>query len=263
MRRLVDAARQARGDDKTGLAEIARQLGANFSPAPDALREPTIAIIGRISTRMRAAHAEQRRRIVKCGQPWRITGFARRDQADAELAGSAASSARASASLQIRPGRAAPPRRARSGSRSSAAPRAAEMIRPANGTSAARHCRERISRSQSIRSASVSSVVPGGVISTRSPRGQHDSTLRREQRQLIAGARPRECVGREGRGVKWPAQRGVGENGATRLFRPDPPFGARHATARCFRGAYRTTAASARRTARPARGGRTTTGRSA
>jgi hypothetical protein len=48
------------------------------------LREPTIAIIGRIST-ARAAHAEQRRRSVKCGQPWRIAGLARRDQADAEL----------------------------------------------------------------------------------------------------------------------------------------------------------------------------------
>jgi hypothetical protein len=32
---------------------------------------------------MRAAHAEQRRRMVKHGQPRRITGFARRQQADA------------------------------------------------------------------------------------------------------------------------------------------------------------------------------------
>ena len=34
---------------------------------------------------MRAAHAEQRRRIVKHGQPRRITGFSRCDQHDAEL----------------------------------------------------------------------------------------------------------------------------------------------------------------------------------
>ena len=37
-------------DDKAGVAEIARQLACEFQPAPEALREPTIAIIGRIST---------------------------------------------------------------------------------------------------------------------------------------------------------------------------------------------------------------------
>ena len=61
MGRLVDAARQSRGDDKAGLAEIVCQLGCEFKAAPDALREPTIAIIGRIPEQ-RAAHAEQRRR---------------------------------------------------------------------------------------------------------------------------------------------------------------------------------------------------------
>ena len=50
MRRLIDAAREARDDDKAGLAKLARQAGPQISsPAPEALREPTIAIIGRIS----------------------------------------------------------------------------------------------------------------------------------------------------------------------------------------------------------------------
>src|SRR6185437_1936501 len=57
-------------------------LAANFRPAPDALREPTTAIIGRIST----TDAEQRRCALQCGEPRRIARFARRDQADPKLA---------------------------------------------------------------------------------------------------------------------------------------------------------------------------------
>jgi hypothetical protein len=45
---LIDAARQTRDDDKTGLAESRASWPANVRPAPEALREPTIAIIGRI-----------------------------------------------------------------------------------------------------------------------------------------------------------------------------------------------------------------------
>ena len=44
MRGLVDAARQPGDNDKTA------SWLANFNPAPDALREPTIAIIGRAMT---------------------------------------------------------------------------------------------------------------------------------------------------------------------------------------------------------------------
>ena len=80
MRRLVDAAREPRDDDKSGIGKIVRQRAANFNPAPDALREPTIAIIGRISASMRAAHAEQWRCVVDGGEPWRIASFLRCDQ---------------------------------------------------------------------------------------------------------------------------------------------------------------------------------------
>ena len=58
---------------------------ANFNPAPDALREPTIAIIGRHQRLDRAAHAEQGRRVVDRGEPWRVAGFSWRNQADADF----------------------------------------------------------------------------------------------------------------------------------------------------------------------------------
>jgi hypothetical protein len=76
MRRLIDAAREAGGDHKSGLAEIARQhlrelqSGAgSITRADDRNHRPHQDIDG-------AAHAEQRRGVVKFGKPWRITGFA-------------------------------------------------------------------------------------------------------------------------------------------------------------------------------------------
>ena len=128
MRGLIDAARQSRGNDKTGVAEIARQRAGEFEAGAGGIARADDRDHGPHQHLERAAHAEQRRRIVEHRQPRRIAGFARREQADAESAWLAASSARASSSLQIRPGRDAPPRRARSGSRSSAARGAAEMI---------------------------------------------------------------------------------------------------------------------------------------
>ena len=59
---------------------------ANFKPAPEALREPTIAIIGRIERCVVTAHGEQRRRIVERRQPRRIAVLAGREPGDAELA---------------------------------------------------------------------------------------------------------------------------------------------------------------------------------
>ena len=85
MRRLVDAARQPRDDDEAGLAEIARQRAGEFQPgaggvarADDREHRPHQRI-------QCAAHAEQRRRIVQRGEPRRIAGFIRRQQADADL----------------------------------------------------------------------------------------------------------------------------------------------------------------------------------
>jgi hypothetical protein len=49
VRGLVDAAGEAGDDDEAGFAKLAGELTGNFKPAPEALREPTIAIIGRIS----------------------------------------------------------------------------------------------------------------------------------------------------------------------------------------------------------------------
>ena len=57
---------------------------ANFNPAAEALREPTIATIGRNNVPGSAAHGEERRRVVERGKSRRITRFLRRDQADAK-----------------------------------------------------------------------------------------------------------------------------------------------------------------------------------
>ena len=119
MRRLVDAARQPRDDDKAGLAEIARQRACEFQSGTGSVARTDHREHRPLQRIQCAAHAKQRRRIIQRGEPRRIAGFIRRQQADADtLAG--VSSARASSSLQIRPGRSAPPRRARSGSRCSA-----------------------------------------------------------------------------------------------------------------------------------------------
>ncbi len=51
MRRCVDAARQPGDNGEAGLAEFVRDPLGEFQPAPEALREPTIATIGSDSTR--------------------------------------------------------------------------------------------------------------------------------------------------------------------------------------------------------------------
>ena len=59
---------------------------ANFCPAADALREPTIATIGREKHRKIAAQRDEGRRIVDRGKPLRIGGFADRDEFHAQIA---------------------------------------------------------------------------------------------------------------------------------------------------------------------------------
>jgi hypothetical protein len=58
----------------------------NFSPAPEALREPTTATIGSDSARV-AADGDQRRYVVDHLQALRIVGFTQRHQGNAELLG--------------------------------------------------------------------------------------------------------------------------------------------------------------------------------
>jgi len=88
VRRLIDAACQARGDDKTGLTEIMCQLAGEFQPGAGRVARAHDRDHRPHQRLDRAAHAEQRRGIVERRKPWRIAGFAGRDQADAlSLAG--------------------------------------------------------------------------------------------------------------------------------------------------------------------------------
>src|ERR1700676_3822020 len=81
MRRLIDAARQPRGNDKTGLAEIPRERAGKFETGAGGVARTDHRDHRPHQRIKRAADAEQRRRIVERGEPWRITGFARREKA--------------------------------------------------------------------------------------------------------------------------------------------------------------------------------------
>ena len=72
--------------DEAGLAELAREPLGEFRPAAEALREPTIATIGREQHRELAAHRDERRRVVDRGEPLRIGRLAERDERHAEPA---------------------------------------------------------------------------------------------------------------------------------------------------------------------------------
>lgn len=85
MRRRVDAAGEARGDDKTGLAEIARQGACEFQTGAGGIARADHGDDRPHQHVADAAHAEQRWRIVEGGEPRRITVFVRRDQMDAEF----------------------------------------------------------------------------------------------------------------------------------------------------------------------------------
>jgi hypothetical protein len=88
VRRLIDAARQARGNDKAGLAKIARQRAGEFEPGARRIARADDGNDRPHQDILRAAHAEQGRRIVEGGEPRRITGFVGREEGDAKpLAG--------------------------------------------------------------------------------------------------------------------------------------------------------------------------------
>ena len=88
MRGLIDAARQSRHDDKAGIGEIARQGAREFQPGAGGVARTDDREHRPHQRILRAAHAEQGRRIVEGGEPRRIAGFVRRQQADADpLAG--------------------------------------------------------------------------------------------------------------------------------------------------------------------------------
>ena len=85
MRRLIDAARQPRDDDKAGVAEIARQLAGEFQPGAGSVARADDRDHRPCQHVRCPAYAEQRWRILECRQPRRIGGFAGRDQRDADL----------------------------------------------------------------------------------------------------------------------------------------------------------------------------------
>ena len=117
----------------------------------------------------RAAHAEQRWRIVDTSKPRRIAGFLRRQQGNAErLAGRQLAARILLAANTGLPRSPTAPRR--SGSRAQSPRARCRNDRSANETSAARHLSDRISRSRSIRSASVS-VLEVLTASTFAPCG--------------------------------------------------------------------------------------------
>jgi len=127
MRRLVDAARQSRGNDETGLAKIPRQRACEFQAGAGGVARADDRDHRPHQHLKRAAHAEQRRRIVEHCEPRRIAGFARRHQSDAVSFARCKLSARIFlAADPARPRRAAAPRQI--GQPLQRRPRAAEMI---------------------------------------------------------------------------------------------------------------------------------------
>ena len=83
VRRLINAARQAGCNDKAGFAEIARQGPREFQPGAGSIARADDGNHRPHQHVKRAAHAEQRRRIVEGGEARRVAGFAGRDEADA------------------------------------------------------------------------------------------------------------------------------------------------------------------------------------
>ena len=172
---------------------------ANFRPAADALREPTIATIGRDKRRELAAHRDQRRRVVDRGKPRRIVRL-RRARRSARRAGAPPRS-------RARPRRAdrsrmpAPRRRAARARAARRAPRArCRNGRPARGTCAARHCRcgsaaasRAAPRRSSVRSRSLGAsarlladLAFGALQQPRDVGAMHDEDQDREQQEQPA-----------------------------------------------------------------------------
>ena len=139
MRGLIDATRQARGDDKAGVAEIMRQLAGEFQAGAGSVAGADDRDHRPHQRLHRAAHAEQGRRIVERRQPRRITGFSGRDQIDAEPLACGKLSARI---LLAADARGVPhPRAAPDPAAAPALPVRCRNDSRANGMCAARHCR--------------------------------------------------------------------------------------------------------------------------
>jgi hypothetical protein len=85
MCRLIDATRQARGDDKSGVAEIVCQLACEFQPGARGVAGADNRYHRSFQHLIQAAHGQQRRCIVEHRKSRRITGFTRREQANADL----------------------------------------------------------------------------------------------------------------------------------------------------------------------------------
>ena len=85
MRRLIDAARQPRGNDKTGFPEIARQRAGELDSGAGSVARPDHGDDWPHQSVKRPAHAEQGRRVVEYRKPRRIAVFIWRNQADAKV----------------------------------------------------------------------------------------------------------------------------------------------------------------------------------
>ena len=125
----VDAARQPRHRDETGLAEFARDLAGEFRAGRRSVaraddRRPSACS----RTSSIAAHRDQRRRIVDHPQARRIIRLAERDEDARPSAARFRVRARLLATEQMRPGACAPPRRASAGRALDRGARAAIMI---------------------------------------------------------------------------------------------------------------------------------------
>jgi hypothetical protein len=111
---LIDTTGQPRHDDEAGVGKIARQLAGEFQSSAGGIARSHDRDHRPHRCLVRAAHAEQGRRIVQRRQSRRVAGFIRCEQADAEpraggdlpacvvLAADAPGSRRASASGQLR-----------------------------------------------------------------------------------------------------------------------------------------------------------------
>src|SRR6516164_11344139 len=84
---LVDAARQSRDDDKSGIAEIVRQLAREFEPGARGVARTDDRNHRPLHDAKLAAHPEQWRWIVQHRKTRRITAFTRSDQANAQSLG--------------------------------------------------------------------------------------------------------------------------------------------------------------------------------
>ena len=84
MRGGIDTARQPRGDDKAGLAQIPRQPLGEFGPDGGGVARADDRNHGRCEHINMAAYRQQRRRIMYALQPCRIFRLAQRDEAHAD-----------------------------------------------------------------------------------------------------------------------------------------------------------------------------------